>query len=134
MLNGAWVLYYTAGTDIVSVAGNTPTSLSGRQIERSQFVEDEVTFNPMQPCVFLDRYKGNNEVFLAYTASNTSDSQDNRIRLARLEDRVWVDGIYDKLFGTTGNLIDVPSTLDGVARHCSRWTRSPTERRMGTPM
>jgi hypothetical protein len=119
MLNGAWVLYYTASTDIVSVAGSTPTSLSGRQIERSQFVEDEVTFNPMQPCVFLDRYKGNYEVFLAYTASNTSDSQDSRIRLARLEDRVWVDGIYDKLFGTTGNLIDVPSTLDGVARHCA---------------
>ena len=114
-LNGQWVLYYTAGTDIVSIAGSSLTSLSGRQVERSTFTESSTTFSPMHPCVFMDTFMGNKEVFMAYVAQATST--DHRVRITRLEDRVWVAGIDGKIFAAAGNILDVPSTQDGVARH-----------------
>lgn len=108
-LNGAWVVYYQSGNFIVSVAGLTPGTLSGRRTERSPVNG----FSPMHPMPFVDLYQGNEELFLAYTARKGSDY---RTRIVRLEDRVWVQGNTDKIFGAPGHLLNVPSSAAGIER------------------
>ena len=116
-LNGAWVLYYHTGSQINSITGSTPTTLGGVQVEVESFTWGSDTFTPGHPGVFIDLYCGNPELHLMYTADGGNGI--SRIRMARLEDRQWENGVADKIYGETGNLIAVPSSRAGVPRHCA---------------
>jgi hypothetical protein len=109
LLNGAWVVYYQSGNFIVSVAGLAPGAMSGRRVEQSPVNG----FIPMYPVPFVDVYQGNPELFLSYTARKGADY---RCRVTRMEDRVWVAGKTDKMFGSAGHMLNVPSSAAGVPR------------------
>ena len=112
--NGAFALYYVSGTEIVSVAGTDPNVLIGRQVELTNTAG--TTF--LYPMPMVDLHYGNDELFLSYTAKNTTTGA-CQTRLARMENRLWINGVTDKLYAASGHLFDVECSRDGVARRCT---------------
>ena len=93
--NNMFVMYFTetraGGTIISSVLSSDGLTWTDYQEE---IVDDE---NVSNPCVLIDRYKGNN-VFRIYY--NQTIDTEQRIRTAILNDRIWITGKISTLTGT----------------------------------
>jgi len=122
-LNGAWVMYFSdldSGV-IASVVSDDGISWSSRQTEivPRTILDDgvPVTGTPCYPCAYLDRYRGNEELFLLFNF--LLPNGEGRIYRARLEDRTWSDGADGQIFGAAGHLTEVPASWEGTERACS---------------
>ncbi len=120
-LNGSWVMYLhdTANDCIVSVVSADGVAWSDYQVEMTSDTVDidgtPTLVVPIHPCVHLDRYRGNLEIFMLFNYQMPSG--ECRVYRTRLEDRVWQNGVPAKIVGPPAHLIDVPVDRDGVTRN-----------------
>lgn len=122
-LNGSWIMYLNdlSNDCIVSLYSSNGTSWQGYKVELMpgtvQIDGTPTMATPRHPCAFVDRYRGNNELFMMF--NYVLPSGEARVYTSRLEDRLWVTGQPGKLYGAAGHLVDVPSSRDGVDRQIS---------------
>jgi hypothetical protein len=100
-----YVMFFTehtaTSTKISSVTSSDGITWSSYQVE----IDEEGVYNP---CVVVDRYKGNEIERLYY---NKTDSGEVTLRTARLEDRVWTSGS-----SISGDLFSVIPTVPGASK------------------
>jgi hypothetical protein len=117
-VNNQWVLYYFCNDEIVSVAGATTGSMSGRQVERQATAVDGDTWTPVAPCAFVDLYQGNDELFLYYAVDGLASGK-RRMRICRLEDKEWGPSFGNTVSADSGHATHVIPTRTGVVRTLS---------------
>ena len=122
-LNGSYVMYFNDQVtgQIASVVSADGKTFTGRQNELSPttIVVDEanVAVTPQNPCVYVDRFGGNLEVFMAFNYLLGDGT--NLIYTVRLENRLWVTGVPNMIFGAAGALVNAASSDLGVAHACT---------------
>jgi hypothetical protein len=111
--NGSWVMWFNVANTVASVVSANGIAWSGRRVELSGTVLTPAgpTAIPKNPCVYKDRYGGNDELFLAF---NYFVSGTNLAYRARLEDRVWVS-TPDSLTAAAGEAVEAASSKVGVS-------------------
>lgn len=117
-INNAWVMYFTDAFTgcIASVFSSDGITWSGYQTELMPKVVDidgsSVLCTPKHPCAFLDRYLGNEELFLAF--NYVTAGGEHRVYQVRLEDRVWRAGEVGKIYAEAGELTNAASSRGGT--------------------
>ena len=112
-LNSSWVMYYHDGDGcIASVVSPDGIAWTGKHYEMAPATitldGSSLAVTYANPCVFLDRFYGNQELLMAYNV--VKPTGENITHVSRLESRVWRTGAVGGISGAT---LDVAFTRDG---------------------
>ena len=114
-------MFYHTGSRIERIRGQSPATLGDFQVVFQPLTINQQTYSPSHPCAVRDLHQGNDELFVLYASRNVAAPADCRTRIAMQEEWAWTgagDGGNhpDRIYGAPNNLVDVPSTRDGVPR------------------
>lgn len=119
-MNGVWIMYVTDATvgTVRSVWSADGISWTGMTVELAATTVEvngsPVAVTPQNAWAFIDLYMGNPELFLAWNYRKEDGT--NLMYTARLENRIWRDGVGDQIYGEANNVTDVPCSRDGLAK------------------
>jgi hypothetical protein len=116
-LNSQWAMYFNEieSGNIASVVSANGINWSSYRVEMTpQVINSEICI-AQNPSVFVDRYYGNDELFMAFNFMRPGGEHMTYVALQ--ESRTWTPGVAGGIFGESANITEVPCTREGIQRY-----------------